>query len=315
MYFSKFNGYDVKDKEAREYIDELRNTKANQTDIERLLQADEQIIAEQERIVGEQEKTNENVSQLSNPNLLINGDFKINQRGQTVYEYGSGTRYTLDRWQTLNSGKLEVIESGIKLTNNSSDGTEFTFRQLLETHLSGNYTLSVKVKSITGSWKSHCNYENGVLDLQVGINSFTFDTLNGDNVDRVQVYSLESNSTIEIEWIKLEQGTIATPFIPRPQQEEYALCQRYYRGFYFFPLIQHSSGSGTYISQTHIDSQMRVRPTLKYANAVYGLSSENTVELTGTPTITGGVIVAYTTSFTTSTSIQLKSLECDSEIY
>ena len=95
MYFSKLNGYDVKDKEAREYIEQLRNTKANQTEIEMLTRSDELIVAEQEQL-------NETVSQLTNPNLLINSDFRnpINQRGSTTYEISNFWKniYTVDRW-------------------------------------------------------------------------------------------------------------------------------------------------------------------------------------------------------------------------
>lgn len=36
------------------------------------------------------------------------------------------------------------------------------------------------------------------------------------------------DTQIDIEWVKLELGSKATPFIPRPYGEELALCQRYY---------------------------------------------------------------------------------------
>ena len=36
------------------------------------------------------------------------------------------------------------------------------------------------------------------------------------------------NTQIDIEWAKLEIGSKATPFVPRPYGEELALCQRYY---------------------------------------------------------------------------------------
>ena len=50
-------------------------------------------------------KTNNNTKALiepyniSNPNLLINPDFKINQRGQDTYSKSSGSMYSVDRWK------------------------------------------------------------------------------------------------------------------------------------------------------------------------------------------------------------------------
>ena len=49
---------------------------------------------------------------VSNPNLLINGDFKVNQRGETTYTEAG--KYTVDRWRLV-GGSVEVVENGIKL--------------------------------------------------------------------------------------------------------------------------------------------------------------------------------------------------------
>ena len=48
----------------------------------------------------------------SNPNLLINPDFKINQRGQATYEVSSaGQIYSVDRWR-FGRGKVTVNSDG-----------------------------------------------------------------------------------------------------------------------------------------------------------------------------------------------------------
>lgn len=51
-------------------------------------------------------------SNYSNTNLLINGDFRINQRGNS--SYSEANKYTVDRWR-LESGTIEVQEYGIVL--------------------------------------------------------------------------------------------------------------------------------------------------------------------------------------------------------
>ena len=54
----------------------------------------------------------------SKKNLLVNPDFKINQRGKTEY---SGSGYTVDRWFTFKScSKLSVQDGYIRLSNDGS---------------------------------------------------------------------------------------------------------------------------------------------------------------------------------------------------
>ena len=65
------------------------------------------------KISVENSKTANNVS---NPNLLINGDFKVNQRGQSSYTGMSG--YTVDRWQIGGNSSLSVEENGITFVSN-----------------------------------------------------------------------------------------------------------------------------------------------------------------------------------------------------
>lgn len=57
----------------------------------------------------------------SNPNLLINPDFRINQRGKTGVISDAG--YFVDRWQLVN-GTAEITANGILLNG--------TMKQILE---------------------------------------------------------------------------------------------------------------------------------------------------------------------------------------
>ena len=56
-----------------------------------------------------------------NNNLLINGDFRVNQRGKTVYERASGRVYTVDRWSIWNSNGTFNAETK-SLTNLAASG-------------------------------------------------------------------------------------------------------------------------------------------------------------------------------------------------
>lgn len=83
---------------------------------------------------------------VSNPNLLINGNFKVNQRGQTTYtETG---KYTVDRWKLV-SGTVEVVSGGIKLNG--------TIMQKLE------HTPSMQV--VASSNAGEISYSSGAVTL------------------------------------------------------------------------------------------------------------------------------------------------------
>lgn len=69
------------------------------------------------------------------PNLLINGDFKVNQRGQSSYTGESaGAKYTLDMWYLSASAyaSLTVNDESITFTNNHPS-TELSLSQYVQT--------------------------------------------------------------------------------------------------------------------------------------------------------------------------------------
>lgn len=168
------------------------------------------------------------IAQISNPNLLINSDFRnpINQRGQTEYAGTSSHIYTIDRWRLDSSSELRtvtVLDDCIRLANAHAQ-YETVFRQQLEKALPiSNYTLTVKVRAITGNMTACVG--NTIKNLELGMNYIIAENV---SVERVYIGML-ANSSCDIEYIKLEQGSIATPFVPRPIGEELALCQRYYQ--------------------------------------------------------------------------------------
>lgn len=91
-------------------------------------------------------KVSEFAENVSNPNLLINGDFKVNQRGGSTYtETG---KYTVDRWKLV-SGSVEVVANGIKLNG--------TIVQKLE------HTPSMQV--VASSNAGTISYSNGAVTL------------------------------------------------------------------------------------------------------------------------------------------------------
>lgn len=155
-------------------------------------------------------------NKFSNPNLLINSDFKINQRGATSY---TSNGYTVDRWK-INSGTVKTSSSGITVTLNNKG----QFIQQFENTLSGTYTATIKVTSITGD----CVLFIGSHSIQLN-KAGTFSITENGSIAGISLYkSTAGTCTINVEYIKLEQGTVATPFIAPNYATELAKCQRYF---------------------------------------------------------------------------------------
>lgn len=231
---------------------------------------------------------------IANPNLLLNGDFRnvVNQRKQTIYTSTNSWNktYTIDRWcimSGLNVMSVNVNSDSITIATGNEVGH---FRQLFEFSLhNDNYTITINVLNLSGSVTLHTDNSEKFV-VQKGINVFKVkDLLTYVNI------LMGANSSVEIEYIKLEHGTIATPFVPRFFSEEVTLCQRYYlnlvddafllvrqrydnvsyyQGF-FFPVEVRTATSITYESKTNtgtilngILSANATTKGIKYFNAV-----------------------------------------------
>ena len=199
-------------------------------------------------------------TKFSNPNLLINPDFKINQRGATSY---TSNGYTVDRWK-INSGTVNTSSSGVTVTLNSKG----QFIQLFENTLSGTYTATIKVTSITGD----CVLFIGEHSLQLN-KAGTFTITENGSITGISLYkSTAGTCTINVEYIKLEQGTVATPFVAPNPAEELIKCERF---FIYTPEIFFSpyagsrtsvGNSGQYFQNISglFPVKMRVSPTITH---------------------------------------------------
>lgn len=184
------------------------------------------------------------LNSLSNPNLLINGDFKINQRGKSSY---TGV-CTVDRWflSSDTNAQLDVLDNGVRVTAKTS-GTWTNFYTRLECmnlkHLNGQtltltFKLSKPSTKVNQLWALYNYSGNNIYffnhivtgeSVSIVSNTFTIDNINSDGFIEFGI-QLTNNAgdSIEIEWAKLEIGDHTTQFVSRPYGEELALCQRYY---------------------------------------------------------------------------------------
>ncbi|MFR7565866.1 MAG: hypothetical protein ACLUV5_09840 [Oscillospiraceae bacterium] len=177
---------------------------------------------------------------LSNPNLLINPDFRVNQRGQNEYSTG----YTVDRWYiSTDKCKAAPETNGIRLTATATlTSNTHAFWQNIEFPLApGKYTLSLKAADVTGVWAARIRTVTAAGDyvdsyytprLQAGINSVTVDLSDSEYISAVSIgfnKGNEAGNSLKLAWAKLEGGSLATPFVPPDYAAELAKCQRFYQ--------------------------------------------------------------------------------------
>lgn len=197
-------------------------------------------------------------TKFSNPNLLINPDFRINQRGKTIYNTEPKCIYTVDRWSIYMpvGGSVKPNSDGtITVTNNSND--QGWFFQTLESKTE-NVVFTANVISVSGIVNIYAD-DAGKTIANTGITSLQSETAKKCG------FVLTANSSITLKWVKLEQGSVATSFVAPNPADELIKCQRYYFNRYYFYVFYSGSASFTYIFSDTIPS-MRIKPTVNFAN-------------------------------------------------
>ena len=173
-----------------------------------------------------------------NPNLLINPDFKINQRGRTSWgvSYSQGApirtsqKYTVDRWRIM-EGNAVITEGKFVLNG--------TIIQALENSIGAEFTTTVNVESGSAT----ANYDDTTK---------TF-TITGENAT--------------LNWAKLERGKTATTFIQPDPATELMKCRRYYRTMCRGTLaVAVDATSVAFVDS--FDVPMRIDPTAKILSPV-----------------------------------------------
>lgn len=161
---------------------------------------------------------------ISNPNLLDNPDFKINQRGVSSISSAIG----VDRWY----GNYTVDSTGVKW----GPGHYF-----LQQTFDRSWFAGFNGKQLTFSMSMNGTVYSGTITLAQNASSLMYDTAQFVDVGglHVDIYSPDAvrnpflrifgdSNGEHIEWVKLELGDKATPFVPPHPSLELLKCQRYY---------------------------------------------------------------------------------------
>lgn len=164
-------------------------------------------------------------------NLLVNPDFRINQRGNSVY---SAAGFTCDMWELDHNGSVSLVTGGITLGSSENAPTWFYQRFENPFMLDGKaVTLSICDESGI-VYSASGNVPEGSLSQSKCIIDLGFCGVRGqlwkrdDNILLTQI-AVPAGMEVSIKWIKLELGNVATPFMPPDSATEVIKCQRYYQ--------------------------------------------------------------------------------------
>ena len=210
-------------------------------------------------------------TKFSNPNLLINPDFKINQRGATSYEKQG---YSVDRWKIWNVTVTPSTSGGITVKNDKYTDTG-TFVQPLENATEGDSTLSCYVTSVSGTVTMVAD-DNSQVVLKQGLN-----VVHTSKSTKSFIIFLNKGTSITLKWVKLEQGKVATAYIVPNRSEELVKCQ-YYTVIFEPWRTTLNANSDTSVINIDTRCKMRTKPTVSYITLKSGTANQfNFASITG----------------------------------
>ena len=190
-------------------------------------------------------------SQTSNPNLLDNTNFfnPINQRNQTSYSNtDAAPKYSIDRWQVL-GGTFDVQTR--TYTSNSTLGIYGNqFRQYIpleNVSIGDTITVSSVINDTRHVFTTTIpQYGDSVTGapflLETTWGGFKMITREAEHAALLTMVVNVSQS-ITVDWIKMELGNFATPYVSKEYSVELSECLRYFQAIFmdwrtYPPLIQ-----------------------------------------------------------------------------
>lgn len=248
----------------------------------------------------------------SNPNLLINPDFKVNQRGATSYTSAVAQTiknvYSVDRWYLYGHSLTVNSDKSVTITPTTYSGGALI--QQLETPVDGDITVQVYAVGVSGTATVSVGPSDGsstteIGTLKNGLNTFTFSKGIKRLVIRVK------SGTLTLKYAKVEQGTVATSFIAPNPAEELVKCKRYYDSsvLHFYGVC---NSNGSLNEDLALYRHFRTSPTFS-TNATYSKNvTVSTLTLKGS---NDGGYYLYVRTPTSGTYELDLTIKADAEIY
>ena len=176
-------------------------------------------------------------SDLPNPNLLINPDFRINQRAKTTYNGTNG--YCVDAWIRSSDATVNVVGDGIAMSYSSTSNPAVFQSVNFSNKLYGKpitFSASINGTVYSCSCTPTAGSEGTILAF-TRLDGET-DTPADNSIPNIYIQMNSRgiiqcvlNNVTKCEWAKLEIGTVATPFTPPNPEEELLKCRERYQTF------------------------------------------------------------------------------------
>lgn len=220
----------------------------------------------------------------SNPNLLINGGFRVAQELPGPYVARNGVRadYTVDQWICYGTGTMTRRDAGgadftgasnlylvqpIELSSLDRSKPHTVSVEASTTATSGTNKIIVGIglkNTMTGSFIRSANALSKTLTNGRMTYSFTADFLDDYEADYLVVF-IVLNGEATVYNAKLEQGGVATPYVPEDPAVELLRCMRYYWRPKTEILSHTMSTDSIWVNVGLVfPVQMRVAPTTTY---------------------------------------------------
>ena len=212
------------------------------------------------------------------PNLLINPNFKINQRGSA--SYSGGNKYSVDRWflPAGNEGSIAQQSDGSLILTSTVSGYAIICQKVIKEDLIGKKCVFSVFDGTTTYKTSSFLVTTGATLAQLALtnweNSVQLEVDNDTNGTTISVIIRIKNGVhaVNIKWAKLEIGEEATPFSPPNTGTELEKCKYYYEKITIQSRFFCSKGSsdiaGTYWAI--YGTPKRTTPTLVNYVEVFG---------------------------------------------
>lgn len=259
-------------------------------------------------------------TQITNPNLLDNPWFTVNQRGQNSYTSGT-SRYTVDRWQASSTESVAVNSNSSVTLSNASASNNGLFQQYLEGSLRDNLLgRTVTVSAIVDDVLYNDTFTMPATvqsSYQVGYITIGDITLRlRFSASQILCFYFEHNANSSnshtIKAVKLEVGSISTLALDTAPNyaTELLKCQRYFVRYLsgqgtIFPIAFGQVASATsFRCMITVPVEMRTTPTISVTGLenmrVYANGSNNTPSALTIHSVMGNQIrlLATTSSLT-----------------
>ena len=229
-----------------------------------------------------------------NPNLLLNDEMTINQRGKSVY-YGPST-YGTDRWLLIDDYAFMRTNTNSQWVIGIEDSVGAAEREIVAQKIENYKTLVGKTLTLTLSYSNLTESVSGTTQLALydGVKTETVAlTSSGtailtatisSNADRVEVRIKTSatgtDTSFVFKYCKLELGGSSTPLVPKNIGLALTECQRYYQKLSTFGCSNIPTTATSFDAPINLFTPLRATPTLKLSAKPLIIGNGNSISST-----------------------------------